>query len=368
MRDMGYVNVLIKLKTKTHGNSKCLLLGRRESKITRNFLSLSLSRLHTHTHFTFNLFVPLYPQSLKHKLVNTTMGSNSNNPTPDQSLHLHSGGSGREAIRRASFDDRMVSATSTSFSSSSSSSAAVSTNLLSAASPRSGKSQTYLSPSNTASPGLTQAVSVNDTNRSVSLVGGSGGGVTETPRITLEGSLSPMVLSPDVNAVRRSTTNMRRNSTTGDAGGGAARKRTPKDFTFGRVIGEGSYSTVIYAKEVATDAEFAVKILDKRHIIKEKKVKYVQIEKEVLNKVSHPFIVRLFYTFQSTNSLYFVLEYASNGDLLTLLRKMSFDLSAVRFYMAEIVKGIEYLHSQQIIHRDLKPEVRIYFYTAHSLV
>ena len=46
-----------------------------------------------------------------------------------------------------------------------------------------------------------------------------------------------------------------------------------------------------------------VKILDKRHIIKEKKVQYVSREKEVLTRIDHPFFVKLYFTFQDTNNL-----------------------------------------------------------------
>ncbi|KNC96469.1 AGC/PDK1 protein kinase [Spizellomyces punctatus DAOM BR117] len=136
-----------------------------------------------------------------------------------------------------------------------------------------------------------------------------------------------------------------------------ARKRTPEDFVFGRVLGEGSYSTVLYAKESGTRREFAVKVLDKRHIIKEKKVKYVNIEKDVLNRLSHPFIIKLFYTFQDMHSLYFVLELAKDGDLLGYIRKLgSFEVEGARFYIAEIITGVMYLHNMDVIHRDLKPE------------
>ena len=47
----------------------------------------------------------------------------------------------------------------------------------------------------------------------------------------------------------------------------------------------------------------AVKILDKRHIIREKKVQYVSREKEVLTAIDHPFFVKLFFTFQDTDNL-----------------------------------------------------------------
>jgi len=76
-------------------------------------------------------------------------------------------------------------------------------------------------------------------------------------------------------------------------------KKGVKDFNFGRTLGEGSYSTVLAATDRQTLREYAIKVLDKRHIIKEKKVKYVNIEKDTLNRLTdHPGIVRLYYTFQ----------------------------------------------------------------------
>lgn len=98
---------------------------------------------------------------------------------------------------------------------------------------------------------------------------------------------------------------------------------------------------------------------DKRHIIKEKKSEYVKREKEVLNMLAtakHSF-VRLFCTFQDIERLYFVLSYAKNGELLPYINKVgSFDIECTKFYSAEILHGLEYLHGLGIIHRDLKPE------------
>lgn len=116
---------------------------------------------------------------------------------------------------------------------------------------------------------------------------------------------------------------------TGTPSSSQPRRRVVTDFTFGRTLGEGSYSTVpslfwLYydfsmtfsitfywvrrwqvslAVETSSGREFAIKVLDKRHIVKEKKTKYVTVEKDVLNKLSHPFVVRLYYTFQDTASL-----------------------------------------------------------------
>lgn len=135
-------------------------------------------------------------------------------------------------------------------------------------------------------------------------------------------------------------------------------KKGVRDFSFGRVLGEGSYSSVYLATDRQTLKEYAIKVLDKRHIIKEKKVKYVNIEKNTLNRLTeHPGIVRLYYTFQDETSLYYVLDLCNGGELLGVLKKTgTFDVECTRFYGAQILDAVDYMHSRGVIHRDLKPE------------
>ncbi|PNP40324.1 hypothetical protein TGAMA5MH_07651 [Trichoderma gamsii] len=135
-------------------------------------------------------------------------------------------------------------------------------------------------------------------------------------------------------------------------------KKGVRDFSFGRILGEGSYSTVYFATDRQTLKEYAIKVLEKRHIIKEKKIKYVNIEKNTLNRLTeHPGIVRLYYTFQDETSLYYVLDLCNGGELLGVLKRTgTFDVECTRYYGAQILDAIEYMHSRGVIHRDLKPE------------
>lgn len=137
-------------------------------------------------------------------------------------------------------------------------------------------------------------------------------------------------------------------------------KLSSKDFIFGKLIGEGSYSMVYLAKEIRTNKEYAVKVCYKQHILRERKQKAIMREKQILRILStrpHPFFIRLHSTFHDADKLYFVVSYAKHGELLPHIVKYgSFDVDVTRFYSAEIVSALEHLHSLGIVHRDLKPE------------
>ncbi|CAO2833211.1 unnamed protein product [Amaranthus hypochondriacus] len=132
---------------------------------------------------------------------------------------------------------------------------------------------------------------------------------------------------------------------------------TVEDFELGKIYGVGSYSKVVRARKKDTGVVYALKIMDKKFITKENKTAYVKLERIVLDQLDHPGIVRLFFTFQDTFSLYMALESCEGGELFDqITRKGRLSENEARFYAAEVVDALEYIHGLGLIHRDIKPE------------
>ncbi|KAK1383604.1 hypothetical protein POM88_021339 [Heracleum sosnowskyi] len=114
---------------------------------------------------------------------------------------------------------------------------------------------------------------------------------------------------------------------------------------------------VVRAKKKDTGIVYALKIMDKKFITKENKTAYVKLERIVLDQLDHPGIIRLYFTFQDTFSLYMALESCEGGELFDqITRKGRLSKDEARFYAAEVVEALEYIHKLGLLHRDVKPE------------
>jgi protein-serine/threonine kinase len=104
---------------------------------------------------------------------------------------------------------------------------------------------------------------------------------------------------------------------------------------------------------------YALKVLKKEEMIERDKVHRVLTEREILTSTHHPFIVTYYCSFQDESKLYILMEYCSGGELFRLLQKQTnhcFPEHIARFYTAEVLSALEYLHQLGIVYRDLKPE------------
>ncbi|GER54234.1 protein kinase-like protein [Striga asiatica] len=130
-------------------------------------------------------------------------------------------------------------------------------------------------------------------------------------------------------------------------------------FNLLRKLGSGDIGTVYLAELISTNCIFAIKVMDNEFLAKRKKTGRAQTEREILRMLDHPFLPALYAQFTSDNLSCLVMEFCPGGDLHVLRQKQPgryFHEQAARFYVAEVLLALEYLHMLGIIYRDLKPE------------
>eukprot|EP00069_Balaena_mysticetus_P015411 bmy_09219T0 len=124
-----------------------------------------------------------------------------------------------------------------------------------------------------------------------------------------------------------------------------------------KTLGVGAFGEVCLACKVDTHALYAMKTLRKKDVLNRNQVAHVKAERDILAEADNEWVVKLYYSFQDKDSLYFVMDYIPGGDMMSLLVRMDvFPEQLARFYVAELTLAIESVHRMGFIHRDIKPD------------
>ena len=134
-----------------------------------------------------------------------------------------------------------------------------------------------------------------------------------------------------------------------------------KDFEILKELGCGSFGRVFLARHLKTKVLYAIKAIDKQNKTNIDEKPYFRRELEVMYKIHHPNVVKLFGHFEDNKYCYFIMEFISRGNvynLLTLDKKKILSTKLVATIMKDVISATYFLHNMNppIIHRDIKPE------------
>ncbi|XP_019753408.1 microtubule-associated serine/threonine-protein kinase 3 isoform X2 [Dendroctonus ponderosae] len=130
-----------------------------------------------------------------------------------------------------------------------------------------------------------------------------------------------------------------------------------QDFEVVKLISNGAYGAVYLVKHKQTRQRFAMKKINKNNLMLRNQVEQVFAERDILSFADNPFVVSMYCSFETKKHLCLVMEYVEGGDCASLIKNIGpLPPDMARFYFAETVLAVEYLHSYGIVHRDLKPD------------
>ena len=129
------------------------------------------------------------------------------------------------------------------------------------------------------------------------------------------------------------------------------------DLIFIKSLGKGNYGSVSLVMNTKTNFPYAIKAISKDHIKYEDLMKNIQLEKQILLKIDHPFIVKSVKCLKDDINIYILLEYLKGKELFDVIRDIGLlNKKQTNFYIASMFVAINYLHERKIIYRDIKPE------------
>jgi len=119
-------------------------------------------------------------------------------------------------------------------------------------------------------------------------------------------------------------------------------------------LGKGSYGSVIQARLRGTDIVRAVKIIEKKRVTNKDRFR---LEVEIMMKLDHPYILKMYDYFEDEEKVYLVLEICKGGEMFDrIVQAKQFDEETAQKLFRQIMRAVYYCNLKGVCHRDLKPE------------
>ncbi|KAF3447983.1 hypothetical protein FNV43_RR08690 [Rhamnella rubrinervis] len=127
-------------------------------------------------------------------------------------------------------------------------------------------------------------------------------------------------------------------------------------YELGRLLGQGTFAKVHYARDLSRGMSVAIKIIDKEKVLKVGMIDQIKREISVMRLIRHPNVVELYEVMATKTKIYFVMEYAKGGELFNKVAKGKLKEDVARKFFQQLISAVDYCHSRGVFHRDLKPE------------
>ena len=129
------------------------------------------------------------------------------------------------------------------------------------------------------------------------------------------------------------------------------------DLLYYMKLGSGSYGNVSLVKSKKNKFFYAIKNISCKQILYSQLHANLELERSILLKIDHPFIVKLVKTMKDKNYIYFLMDYIKGKELFDVIRDIGLlNKFQTQFYGASIMLAVQYLHERKFVYRDIKPE------------
>ncbi|KAL5709854.1 non-specific serine/threonine protein kinase [Ranunculus cassubicifolius] len=127
-------------------------------------------------------------------------------------------------------------------------------------------------------------------------------------------------------------------------------------YELGRLLGQGTFAKVYYARNLKSSQSVAIKMIDKDKVLKAGLIDQIKREISVMRLVKHPYVLQLYEVMATKTKIYFVVEYAKGGELFNKVAKGKLKEDVARKYFQQLISAVDFCHSRGVYHRDIKPE------------